>query len=312
MTHDDDKTQAPRTLECNYTQIPNIFFDYWMCRLSPVQLAVLFCIARKTFGWQKIRDKISLRQIEAMTGISKKTVIDALKALQDLGLIEIEKGQNGDGGNATSRYEIIVHVPEETVNKSLPGVATTPPPGVATKPPPGVATTPTKERPNKRKQTTTMEPIDFPKKDLVVVVSSPSLSSLEIIPQEQIPKLIKEAEAHAPPDMEVEDYINEKVEMLKSLSCGVDNPYGWLKKALAENWKPTQKAEDKAPENKRWAEEKLRKLEIRGVRIDVCNTEVEFVYTGQKPAECYKYTLASFKEVVRSKVNELVARAKGL
>jgi len=76
----------------NFTQIPNDFFDTIMRTLSPTENMVFMAIMRKTFGWQKKRDKISYTQIAEMTGIgSYSTIKKALATLEERGLILSEK-----------------------------------------------------------------------------------------------------------------------------------------------------------------------------------------------------------------------------
>ena len=73
----------------NYTQIPNRFMDELLATLNNCELRVLLSIMRKTFGWNKERDRISLSQIQKMTGLSHQGVIDGLygKDGTDSGLI---------------------------------------------------------------------------------------------------------------------------------------------------------------------------------------------------------------------------------
>jgi phage replication O-like protein O len=71
----------------NYTQTPNDLFDYWLPHLKEGELKVLLVIMRKTFGWHKKRDRISISQLMRLTGLSKPSVIDASKSLQDKGII---------------------------------------------------------------------------------------------------------------------------------------------------------------------------------------------------------------------------------
>ena len=97
----------------NYTQIPNILFDYWMNVLTPAEFKVLMCIARKTFGWHKSKDKISLKQIELSTGLSKKGITQNLQALEAHGLITKVKSKTSDGDDAPNQYEINVIDGEE-------------------------------------------------------------------------------------------------------------------------------------------------------------------------------------------------------
>lgn len=73
----------------NYTQIPNIIFDYWMPQLGPSQFMVLMCIC----GWHKNCDFISIRQIMKFTGLSRQTVVTNLDGLEKLGLVTIERRQ---------------------------------------------------------------------------------------------------------------------------------------------------------------------------------------------------------------------------
>ncbi|MCK9577785.1 MAG: replication protein [Clostridia bacterium] len=62
----------------NFTQTPNILFDEYMKDLSDSELRVFLAIIRKTFGWNKDRDRISLTQIQKMTGLSRQGVLNGL------------------------------------------------------------------------------------------------------------------------------------------------------------------------------------------------------------------------------------------
>ena len=76
----------------NYTQIPNEYFDKIMQTLSGTENIIFLAIMRKTFGWQKVRDKISYTQIEKVTGIGSYTTIKkGLSALEEKGLIKSER-----------------------------------------------------------------------------------------------------------------------------------------------------------------------------------------------------------------------------
>lgn len=93
----------------NTASMPNILFDYWMSRLSPGEFKVLMGIARKTFGWNKQRDRISLRQLTELTGLHKSNVIKCCESLIELGLvIKIKSKDEFDGSDAPNQYEINV------------------------------------------------------------------------------------------------------------------------------------------------------------------------------------------------------------
>jgi phage replication O-like protein O len=92
----------------NYTQIPNIFFDYWMEKLSPPEFKVLLCIARKTFGWHKAKDQISFNQIVSMSGLSRRAVINCIDRLVEKQLITKTTVDTKQGGKAPNLYEVNV------------------------------------------------------------------------------------------------------------------------------------------------------------------------------------------------------------
>lgn len=62
----------------NYTQTPNELFDELMKILNDSELRVFLAIIRKTFGWNKKRDRISITQIEEITGLSRQGVLNGL------------------------------------------------------------------------------------------------------------------------------------------------------------------------------------------------------------------------------------------
>ena len=79
-----------------YFQCPNELVDYWLPRLNLVELRVFLFINRKTLGWHKIKDRISLSQIQEATGSQKIHILKAIDALMQKGLISKEViGENG-------------------------------------------------------------------------------------------------------------------------------------------------------------------------------------------------------------------------
>jgi len=75
----------------NTCQVPNVIFDEVMGRISDSSLRVLFAILRFTYGFQKRSDKISLGQLERMTGLSRPGVVKGIKCLGLL--VTIRKGR---------------------------------------------------------------------------------------------------------------------------------------------------------------------------------------------------------------------------
>ena len=74
----------------NAFQVPNAFVDDVMCQISDASTKIYLLICRKTRGWNKEMDSISLTQFELFTGKSRPTIIKCLRELIKLGLV-VEK-----------------------------------------------------------------------------------------------------------------------------------------------------------------------------------------------------------------------------
>ena len=76
----------------NSFQIPNAFVDEVMFALSGNAVKAYLLVARKTTGWQKESDFISIEQFKQFTGINRdKTIYEILKELEEVGLIRTVK-----------------------------------------------------------------------------------------------------------------------------------------------------------------------------------------------------------------------------
>ena len=72
----------------NSFQIANAVIDEYLSQMSGNALKCYILIVRKTRGWQKTHDSLSISQIQKYTGIRKEeTVQKAINELVDLGLI---------------------------------------------------------------------------------------------------------------------------------------------------------------------------------------------------------------------------------
>ena len=88
----------------SYTRIPDNIIDNM--KLDPYQFQLLSIIIRKTDGWCKVEDGISLSQFEKMVTFKKPKIISTLKQLVNMGLIELKKQLNNNGGNSYNMYKI--------------------------------------------------------------------------------------------------------------------------------------------------------------------------------------------------------------
>ena len=109
----------------SFTRIPNKTIDE--AKLNPYQFQLFSIIVRKTDGWCKVEDGISLSQFESMVTFKKPKIIATLKELEDMGYIEKTKQQNKNGGNSFNLYRIshtLVTENNEGSNSELQGVVT--------------------------------------------------------------------------------------------------------------------------------------------------------------------------------------------
>ena len=79
----------------NHTQTPNSFFDVSLPEIkSLVELKIVLAIIRQTFGWQKMADRISLSQLQRLTGLSRESVSVGVQAALDHGYINRQPSKN--------------------------------------------------------------------------------------------------------------------------------------------------------------------------------------------------------------------------
>ncbi len=141
----------------NYTPVPDELFDEQLPDLSGSELKVLLYIIRRTFGFKKDSDNISLNQLlngittkegivlDRGTGLTKKTLLEAIKSLVEKNLILTERRRSKEKGDEPSTYRLnIISEPKEN-NHTPRGVKNTPGGGVENTPPPSDKNYPTQE-----------------------------------------------------------------------------------------------------------------------------------------------------------------------
>ncbi len=85
----------------NTTKVPDQYLDELLPRLTGGELKVLLYITRRTFGFKKASDNINLsqmlggittrdgRKLDAGVGLSKKTLLQAIRSLEAQNIILI-------------------------------------------------------------------------------------------------------------------------------------------------------------------------------------------------------------------------------
>jgi phage replication O-like protein O len=98
-----------RALIPNSTQIPDIILDRWMAELSGAEFKVLLYVARRTYGFGKESDKISLNQmasgirrrdgtiLDLGTGLSRSGVKSACNSLIESGVLIRTNNRSEEG-----------------------------------------------------------------------------------------------------------------------------------------------------------------------------------------------------------------------
>jgi hypothetical protein len=99
-----------------FTKIPNYILDWLMPELSPAELKVLLYVLRRTLGFHKASDKISLDQfcegvrkkngdiLDLGTGLSREGVIQATQRLEERGFLLVKR--RGPGRKHVSEYSV--------------------------------------------------------------------------------------------------------------------------------------------------------------------------------------------------------------
>jgi hypothetical protein len=120
----------------NFTTVPDEFFDELAPRLGASELKVLLYIMRRTFGFKKQRDSISLSQmvegivkkdgqrLDIGTGLKKAAVCKALVILEKKGIIVRTKQFDFSGGAIATSYQLHMAGLETPVYERRQGVST--------------------------------------------------------------------------------------------------------------------------------------------------------------------------------------------
>ncbi|MAL19424.1 MAG: hypothetical protein CL670_04565 [Balneola sp.] len=80
--------------EFYFTKFPNVLLDDVMPMVGPSAFKILSVIIRKSKGYQKKGDMISITQFEDNSGLSRNTVLDAINELVDKRIIKKQKKKN--------------------------------------------------------------------------------------------------------------------------------------------------------------------------------------------------------------------------
>jgi hypothetical protein len=210
------------------TPVPDEVFDVLMYDLTGSELKVLLYICRRTFGFKKASDTISLNQmihgitttdgrvLDRGTGLSKVSVITAARSLEKKGIILRVRRHSTEKGDEATAYALNVLAPPPVLKNQTGGCSKIEQGGVQ----------------KLDTQQTVKQETEEQETDVVVAKELENFG----MSKEAATKLTKQYPAA---------YIREKLAMAQGLvTAGSDlvsqNPAGWLRRAIEEDYQPAR------------------------------------------------------------------------
>lgn len=276
----------------NFTQTPNILFDDWLPKLGMAELKVLMVIMRKTFGWHKIKDRISLSQLQQITGLERTHVIKGVKGLVEKSLII--KMVTGKKGSQETYYELVVADNSNNFDQCRKDT------------PPSVVKTPTKETLTKekerREEAAPPPPPSFYIHKRVMMVS------------EKFDKLVEEFGIDKIKEMmeRLDEYADINPKRFKQYACHAAVIRKWIREDTSKGKKVDLKASKAASEawsegeNRSWWNKMatLLKPYERDGFIYSGSSYVEFSRPGKYPIKIY-FNYPDFVKVAKELLKDL-------
>ena len=117
--------QSGARVHSSYTKVPNALCDRWLDKLGKAAFKVIFYAFRRTEGFQKKSDPISLSQfsrgitrndgekLDGGTGLCRQSVVTAIHTLEQQKLLIVERGKTVYGDHEVNRYTIDLAVLEQ-------------------------------------------------------------------------------------------------------------------------------------------------------------------------------------------------------
>ncbi|WP_284085900.1 hypothetical protein [Acinetobacter pittii] len=91
----------------NSFQVTNAFVDEAMNKISDPAVKIYLIINRKTRGWNKEEDALSISQLEKLSGKSRPTVVKCTTELVKVGLVKLhKKSEHGNVFSLTDNYNV--------------------------------------------------------------------------------------------------------------------------------------------------------------------------------------------------------------
>jgi len=86
--------------------VPNEVLDELLPRLSEAETKLVLILCRKSFGFQTGAAVLSLSDLAAYTGLHRRSVMRAVHALEQYGVIDVIRQSSGPASNAVNLYRL--------------------------------------------------------------------------------------------------------------------------------------------------------------------------------------------------------------
>lgn len=144
----------------NYSPIPNDYVDRLLREIDTIaELKVTLAVFRKTFGWHKRTDRISISQLQSVTGLGRAAVVAGANRACERGTLR----RDTSGGTATFSVEVWFDDDDQVVRSANQGGSTSELGG-------GSLSEPTKETPKERDTKEKKDPTSAPAEDRAQLV----------------------------------------------------------------------------------------------------------------------------------------------
>ena len=248
MTRDDQQTPVGYKfsgfLTPNYTQIPDQVFDELLPILSGNEIKILMYICRRTFGFKRDTDNISLSQmvsgittkagiqLDGGTGLSKASVARALKDLEDKDIIVRVRRSDPLRGDLPTTYQLNVIDPRKLLSRGEEGSNNSDTPRVSHRDTPLSPVDTPRVSHRDTQETVIQQTVEQETENTTTKANSVVVALAEWGISQNVSQTLAKA---FPPEQ-----IREKIEFLKYLiehePKSIKKPAAWLRKAIEENY----------------------------------------------------------------------------
>ena len=248
MTRDDQQTPVGYKfsgfLTPNYTQIPDQVFDELLPILSGNEIKILMYICRRTFGFKRDTDNISLSQmvsgittkagiqLDGGTGLSKASVARTLKDLEEKDIIVRVRRSDPLRGDLPTTYQLNVIDPRKLLSRGEEGSNNSDTPRVSHRDTPLSPVDTPRVSHRDTQETVIQQTVEQETENTTTKANSVVVALAEWGISQNVSQTLAKA---FPPEQ-----IREKIEFLKYLiehePKSIKKPAAWLRKAIEENY----------------------------------------------------------------------------